>query len=333
MALGAVIPLALVALYFWSQGLLYNAIVASVLYSLFYGGEHGGLLNSILSGFAYVGIPGWITLAGFAAALVMFGRGLKNKKLEPISLLLVVIWPLEVILSSLSGRAYEHYFVSWGPAMAITSGFLFHLLSGIKPWRPFFQFIDRQAEWVLVGLTILILILNRATVLEYRRPLLDFMARAPGSYEKTDRVTQYIDTFTDPGDKVLAWGGQAVINYMACRASPTVYPWYPTYMASPFTSKLNDGFLDDLVTQKPELIVDAYIDAPLEVPSINDITRNKQAAAGIMILTLGAQTPNLPQVLAFIKANYDFETTVDQHDIYRLKGSKWKKLVPPPYAW
>ena len=159
------------------------------------------------------------------------------------------------------------------------------------------------------------------------------MARAPGSYEKTDRVTQYIDTFTDPGDKVLAWGGQAVINYMACRASPTVYPWYPTYMASPFTSKLNDGFLDDLVTQKPELIVDAYIDAPLEVPSINDITRNKQAAAGIMILTLGAQTPNLPQVLAFIKANYDFETTVDQHDIYRLKGSKWKKLVPPPYAW
>ena len=179
----------------------------------------------------------------------------------------------------------------------------------------------------------MILTLNRATVLEYRRPLANLLAGDPSSYEKMDRVTEYIDTFSDPHDLVLAWGGQAVINYTSHRASPTAYVWYPTYVVSPFTTRINDGFLEDLKRQKPELIVDAYIDSPLDVPSINDETRKKQENAGIYLLTQSAETPNLPQVVEFIRANYDFETTVNQHDIYRLKGSKWKGKVPAPYTW
>jgi hypothetical protein len=333
MAFGAAGPLLLVGLYFWYQGTLYDAVVASVLYSLFYTGEHGSLVNGILSGFAYVGFPAWTTLAGFATAVLFAVKGLISKKIEPILLLLVILWPLEAVLSGLSGREYEHYFVSWGPAVAISSGFVFYQIGRIKSVNKIFQVITHQAEWILVGLTIVILIINRATVLEYRRPLLNLLARDTGSYEKTDRVTQYIDTFTDPGDKVLAWGGQSAINYMAHRDTSTAFSWYPTYADSPFTSRLNDGFLTDLENQKPEIIVDAYMDAPLEVPSINNDVRSRQSAAGILLLSLNAQTPNLPQVLDFIKANYDFETTIDQHDIYRFKGSKWKTLVPPPYSW
>jgi hypothetical protein len=332
-ALGAFIPIILVILYFWYLGTLYEMVVASVLYGLFYTSEHSNLISSIIGGFGYVGFPAWVTLAGWGVSVAALLVGLKDKKVTPLALLLVLIWPVEVGFSGLSARAYEHYFVSWGPAMAMTCGYLYYQISQFKVAARFNPLINRYASFILVGITVVILFLNRATVLEYRRPLLNLMGGETSGYEKIDRVAQYIDTFTDPKDQVLAWGGQAAINYTSHRDTPTAAAWYPTYVVSPFTSKINDQFLDDIKRQSPELIVDAYIDSPLDVPSINDETRKRQENAGIYLLTQSAETPNLPQVLAFIRANYDFETTVDQHDIYRLKDSKWKGKVPPPFTW
>jgi len=332
-ALGAAIPLISVCLYFGYLGTLNEMVTASVLYGLFYAGENSNIFLSVFRAFGYVGIPAWITLAGWIAALGVLLAGLKNKKAAPLSLLLVLIWPVEVVFSGLSARAYEHYFVSWGPAMALTCGYGYYLASRLKGAARITPLINRYASLILVGITIAILVINRATVLEYRRPLLNLLAGASSGYEKIDRVTQYIDTFTDPKDQVLAWGGQVALNYTAHRDSPTRYALYPTYVDSPFTSKINDDFFEDIKRQRPELIVDAYIDSPLDILSINDEMRKKQENAGIYLLTQSAKTSNLPQVLDFIRANYDFETTVDQHDIYRLKGSKWQSKVPAPYTW
>jgi len=333
MSLGGIIPVLFVLLYFWTLGTLNEMITASVLFGLFYVSEHSNFVYSIYNAFGYVGIPAWVTLAGWIAALGGLAMGLRNKKVDPLSLLVMFIWPVEVVFSGISARAYEHYFVSWGPAVAVTCAHLYFQVSQVKGGAKISALINRTASYLLVAVTVVILIFNRATVLEYRRPLANFLAGEPSSFEKTDRVAEYIDTFTDPKDQVLAWGGQAAINYTAHRNSPTAYVWYPTYVDSPYTAQINDGFLEDLKRQKPELIVDAYIDSRLDVPSINDETRKKQENAGIYLLSQSIKTPNLGQVVDFIHANYDFETTVDQHDIYRLKTSKWKGKVPAPFTW
>jgi len=147
----------------------------------------------------------------------------------------VIIWPLEIILSGLSGRGYEHYFISWAPAMAITCGYLFYFFAQIKSDLKIMQMINRHTVIILFLISIIMMVINRQTVLEYRRPLLNLFTHDQNSFEKTDRVSQYIRKFSDPGDKVLAWGGQTGINYMSGRDTPTPYFWYPLYISSPFT--------------------------------------------------------------------------------------------------
>jgi len=47
---------------------------------------------------------------------------------------------------------------------------------------------------------------------------------------------------------------------------------------------MNNQFLIDIQTTEPELIVDDYIDAVLEIPSINTEMRQKQIDEGYYLL-------------------------------------------------
>ena len=330
---GFLIPCLVMSGYLLYEGNIYEAFTASFLYGLYYSGGHGNLANSIISGFQYVGIPAWITLAGYLLVLIKIFNPKHIRKMEPWDIFLVIGWPLEILFSSLSGRAYEHYFISWAPAMAVTGGYLFYLVSkAIKQEKIIFN-INRFANAFLLIVCLGLLIVNRQTVLEYRRPLLNKLANAQSEYEKIDRVSNYVKTFSDPDDFVLGWGGQAGINYMAKRDTPTPFFWYPLYIDSPYTGAMNSRFLQDLKSRQPELIIDCMIDAVLEIPSINDVNRQKQIDAGYPYILQYVKTANLSQTINYIHEHYDFETTVDQHDIYRLKGSSWKDKVPEAYTW
>jgi hypothetical protein len=324
----------MICLFLWKLGILQEAYNASLTYNLYYSEKNiGNLISGISGGFGNIGIPAWLTLAGFSLAVVRSFILLKTKSVDPLLLFLVFLWPVEIILSSLSGRVYEHYFVSWGPVIAITCGYLFYEIGRVRLIKKFDNYISHRQELILIVLTLVTLFFNWVTALEYRRGLRNLVTRENPQIEKTTRLIEYITKFTDSSDLVLAWGGQTVINYLANRESPTAYTWYPLYVDSPLTYNINTRFYGDITHNKPELVVDAYIDAPLDVPSLNPIHREEQKGNEYRFVKLAEQTPNLQQTYDFFLTHYEFETTITQYDIYRLKDSKWKGKTPLPNTW
>ena len=318
---GISLPLLLAALYFYRLGSLAAMLDAALLYNFSYTGQHADFLYSLAKAFAFLGPAAWISLALYIAILIDVLRQWRGKNVLPISILLALLWPLEVGLSTLSGRAYDHYFVSWAPALALMAGSAADLLLRLKGTARVLPRTNQASTWILLGMALLSLVLYRDVFLEYRRAFLDILVDHKTTFEKTSPITDYLHDHTRAEDSILAWGGQAGINYMAHRSAPTAYIWYPLYLDSPLTARLDGGFLDDLQRNQPVLIIDAYQNAPEDVLSINPAVRLEQLASGHSWLLLTNQTPNLQKVYQWIAADYQLETRVDGYDIYRFKGT------------
>jgi hypothetical protein len=235
--------------------------------------------------------------------------------LTAIMLFLIVAWPVEVIFSSLSGRGYTHYFVSWLPAIALLGGFLFNSSASQVLSKSFIKFLDDEKFALLIS-ALFVLIFNSANVIDYYRSFSALIFNRAQGIEMVNPVSSYVDDHTGPGDTILDWG-QSGINYMTKRNSPTAYLWYPEYLPSSITPLLINGFYSDLTSRPPALIVDSYIVAPDDILSLDPDTRAAQIGSGKG--TWAGQAANLEQTFEFIQTHYELEKGLDGYAIYRLK--------------
>src|SRR5688572_7568254 len=109
-SIGALIPLLVTIVYFWSQGLLRELLEASILYNLTYSTTAITSASPLLIGFRTFGWIAWIAAAGYLVALQ---RALKTR--NPLYLLLLIGWPMVIYLSDPARRSYAHYFMNWLP--------------------------------------------------------------------------------------------------------------------------------------------------------------------------------------------------------------------------
>ena len=299
-----------VCVYFWSQNALKEMLMASVIYNSFYAGNHLDILENISSGFDVLGATAWFAVSGYGLALFIFIRNLvKDKTIDKIALLSVIGWPVEILMSSLSGRSYGHYFIAWCPIMALLIG---QSMSFFLPriFQPGFLKLFNEQLYrslpVVILLTFLVFPDDIKTNLNsYRQVLFN---RSEG-VQVTQPIAQYIRSNTEPGDKVLAWGGKAGINYMARRESPVAPVFYPLFVYSPITDELVDRFFQDLQADKPEMIV-----AVSDIPRLNIVERN---------IYLGNEwisndTARLNEFFDFLDNYYVLEADVDNFYVFRL---------------
>jgi hypothetical protein len=69
-------------------------------------------------------------------------------------------------------------------------------------------------------------------------------------------IVDYVTVNTEPGERVLVWGNDVWINYLADRQSPTRYIYqYPLFMPGYTDGKKVSEFLEDIRTDPPSLIV------------------------------------------------------------------------------
>jgi len=146
--LGSLIVDIPVFLYFYLQGTLEEMLAASLVYNFSYSAVYGSssflsriINDSLLPGLAY--FKGWAYVfgLGYAASIYYAVRKHSPKPLDPFIRLNLVLLPVEVILSAISGREFGHYFINWIPAvMLFCSHFylnlqrnLFFLKSSFKP--------------------------------------------------------------------------------------------------------------------------------------------------------------------------------------------------------
>lgn len=318
MAAGVLTVFALAAIYFSSLGTLDEMVVAGYTYNFFYSdgeGARGGLFTTFTRGLNLLGYPVLPALLGY---LVLF-RNLpesireRQKPARDFYLFLLVGFPLEVFLSSLSGRNYSHYYICWAPYIALLSGLMLNYL--ISPTVS--EDLQRRSVSTLSAVILLIGLTNLSVLEQYTATAYRLLFDRPAGVELIHPVARYVRENTKPSDRVLVWGFQPFINLMAQRDSATGILSYPVLVESPFSDKLNDRFLQDLIENKPVLIVDMVNPDNDTIPFIDPVMRETQSQR----LKRFNPPENLDAVFEYIFANYHVETRISKVMIYRLNDS------------
>ncbi len=308
LAVGALPPLLLTGFYFWSVGLLRDLFEASILYNLTYSETAITTTSPLIGGFRILGWSAWIAAAGYLIAIY---RAIKTR--EPFYFLLLIGVPLVIYLSDPAKRSYDHYFINWLPLLACLSGLTLHFLTERLPTR---LVISPPLNLVLMTMALLIsfvIFITSGTATQYGKALERFAKRGQIGADIRTRTAAYVQNHTQPGDLVLFWAATPGENFMSQRASPSPYLFYPLYVDSAISRRMNDQFLKDIITKRPVLIVDINDHQAL---SLDPVERAKQISAGLAWEYLPA---NLNKFFEFVEQNYYLEAKLGDKTVYRLK--------------
>lgn len=304
--LGVLAGLGLPALYLAALGVLQDAFNAGVVYNFYITGKHINAISSLFTGLALIQIPAGFMGLGYA---LLASQGFERRKFDAFELFLLIDVPLEIFLSGLSGRNYIHYFIPWLPAL----GFLCALLvSAVVPWLN--RLAERYPVSFVSALLLLTLLFSTSQIGAYAQVIQRLAFQRNLGVELDHPVAAYVRAHSSPEDKILIWGSELGLAYMARRNEPTAYIFYPLYVPSPLTARMTATYYQDLLRNPPVYIVDSYPSNPDLLPALDVNIRRKQFQSTKI-------WPNLPeniyQVLDFITSHYHLETEIGGYRIYR----------------
>ncbi len=207
------------------------------------------------------------------AALAGWGLGVyslwtrRNWPARPLIAVALIALPFDLLLSSLSGRPYPHYFISALPALAVLAAVFFDQL--VRLARSSARCAASPAVWA-AGLMLAALILPAHTYLT-----LDNKVFAATSSRA--RLIAFLHANTDPDDPIYLWGADMMINLAAGRRSPSrLTNNYPLFMPGYQSPALIGGFVDELKRDPPAYIIDTAYTNRL-IPPINASDRQRWA--------------------------------------------------------
>ncbi|MBI5964600.1 MAG: glycosyltransferase family 39 protein [Chloroflexi bacterium] len=305
-----------VILYFALNDALTEMINVVLVFNYQYsnGGGLSRILDAILGALMSLG---WEYVLSAALGYVLcvsavFKRGMSNTVLGMLSLLLVIGWPVEVMLSSLSGRNYPHYFIGWAPFLGLLCAFAVHSLFRRVALR------FEKYELALLLILLVMAIYGKMNILMDYGSVLARVWNAPGAeVDYVDPVASYLRENTTPQDKVFIWGFRPVVNFVADRESPVSFLPYPlAHVRTPLTEHWADQFYSQFTTNPPTVIVNMIdFTDKARIPDLDTKVR-KQTQIKWKDVVLAH---NYADILQFVRLNYVRVTTIDGSDIYRLK--------------
>jgi hypothetical protein len=306
--LGALVGLFFISIYFLAIGTFDEMLNAALFYNFAITKGSPNLLGAFRGGLIRIGIPAGFALLGYLLLLV---HAVEKRRLEPWALFLIILWPLEIVLSGLSGRGYDHYLIPWvvtlGILTAILADALFPALSRYAEGRAL------PAAAVLLFLGIL-LSLNGLS--EYGQTFQRLAFERQKGIEIDHPVAAYIRKHSQPEDTILVWGARLAFNVLSRRETPSAYLFYPLLVDVPFSRQMAEQFYTDLTTKQPLLIVDTALINQDLVPALDLVIRREQFKSGKLWPTL---PENINAVLEFIDQNYELTETIQGYPIYRRK--------------
>lgn len=264
------------AVYFWDAAFAYN---------FFYSGRSEllrSVMNAVLAAFQALSRTGFTTLAllgwGTGLGYLVLYRKTIDKGISFLMSLALIDLPIELLMVSVSGKQYDHYYMTLLPVFAILTGFLAYLLvKGLAHSIP----STRTAN---LGISLIVLFSFAITEIQ---PIRDYKALALSLRQvKSEQVVNYIKAHTSDKDYVLMWGAATTVNFFAHRSAPTRFVYQiPLYTEGYANRELIEEFLGDIVRNKPSLIIDTW-------------------GKGIGTNNFGITSPQIEKSLEFIQSNY-----------------------------
>jgi len=272
----------------------------------------GRVLDGFLS--ASTGIGPWMiapAAAGYVAGLLRIAKRAAMADSQTQFLLLPLLgWPVEIVLSTLSGRNYLHYFIPWAPYLGILCAYLAAVAIGRLPTpRPVVV-----AAALLMALPALTAV---PTWSDYRAVAEDVLSGADRIPEFEDPVALFVRANSQPEETVFVWGFRPIVNFTARRDAPVSYLPYPiVHVDTPLSRDWAEEFRVQLTSNPPVFIVNMIEDADRErIPDLDPAVRAEQKIRRQQVVL----AENLPEVLSFIEANYIPVGMISGDTIYRLR--------------
>jgi len=234
--------------------------------------------------FALVGWSGGLSL-------VLFWKQLRQD-LRTLILVCLIDLPLELILASISGRTYQHYFMALLPIFSFFAALAFWtLIEGI------IRIYGSQKVAFFFTFCVLF-VLSLFNLMKYR----NVVAGYPNN--NTTSVLTFIDQVTTDDDTVLIWGAEAATNFFSGRVSPSRFVYqYPLFTPGYVNEELIEEFLNDITQNKPALIID---------------TKNPKTP----FLKFDVTSEKIENRIQFIRSHYLYMETLDSWDIYQFEGQR-----------
>ena len=270
-----------------------------------------GLTKDLLAGKAFdIGVIQGVTIL-LGAGSLLFGLAqwptkleawLKTKLLPTLTtqktILLAIAWLaylLDIVSISLSGKFFTHYYMIIFPSATILAAILISVLLSFphSTW-------SRRITWLCI-------------ILAFIPAALLPLARVPLRYhvsqdEQRQTVIEYVETHTQPGDQVLMWGGEPVINFLTDRTRPNRFVFMSQlFLANYANESLPEEMLNDLKATPPKLII---YSRDCDIPFID-----YQAGACVPVSSAW------DKVFQYIKDNYQpiIDLGPEKWDVYQLK--------------
>ncbi|WKZ36475.1 MAG: glycosyltransferase family 39 protein [Anaerolineales bacterium] len=314
-ALGAAAVLVPVVVYFAFKGALQEMINVVIVFNLQYSSDTGiaQILDGIKDASVAMGVIfSAVTLMGYVLSLFIVIKGLvRGTDFSALLLVLLLGLPIELILSTLSGRNYLHYFIGWAPYFGVLCAYVIFLLPG-----RFLPRLEKNSSLVLIVFILLSIFGKLETWKGYGAVL----ASAPaGQTEYVDPVASYLRENTTGQDQVFMWGFRPIVNFVSGRESPAYFLPYPlVHVDTPLTNAWAGQFYSQLSSEPPTLIVNLIEPADRErIPDLDPNVRKEQKIKWKDVVLAA----NLNATLDFIDENYVRVGNVNGADIYQLRTS------------
>jgi hypothetical protein len=242
------------------------------------------------------------------------GLGQEGPALLRLPLLVAVVdLPVQLVMISLSGNNFDHYFMAALPSLTVLCAFFFWRLASFPERVP-------ATMWAVI-LALPILLTGAVATAGKTRVSEDRYTRA---------IAQYVSTNTAPDEGIFYWGNLVPVYLESDRRSPSRFFFTDPLFLDGYTDRAHtEVFLAELRAGPPALIVSgANADRPLPYsadPSGCSSLAEMDAAASLAQAQyddVEVFIPDgMPDVYAWICANY----TADE---VRLAGDEgWVKTV------
>jgi 4-amino-4-deoxy-L-arabinose transferase-like glycosyltransferase len=231
---------------FWDDAIAYN-----FLYS-----QSGWTQRAIalLAGvwLATVTAPIVLPLAGLVVSIRRLRRSLPDDRVRVVLLFMVIWTVLELSLASVSGRAYDHYFVMLIPPMAMLTAALVAELVALAPAN-----VRRRARWSPMAAALLAVVMFRPLADRFvQRARTTGLVPSPAS-SQTVAAADFVRANSAPNDRLLVWGLAGGVYLLAERPPASRYLFASPLLTREYGDVIAPKFLTELRRRPPLLIVDA----------------------------------------------------------------------------
>ncbi|MCC7448277.1 MAG: hypothetical protein IT324_12730 [Anaerolineae bacterium] len=318
----AAVLLLLVLVYFASQNALndfveayfrFNFAYSSVSWAQRLGSLQAGIALLAQSGISIIALTGWV----IAATRVWKNRQ-QLSQVDWLLLTAIIDLPIELILVTLSGNQYHHYYLTWLPCFTILTAvavdFIHKRLR--RPGRVSKTPVLSN-RWLRENL-VLVLVITVIGLQAIRSAVLNLYLSPNPAFSSETLAARYIVESTQPEQSVLVWGSQAVVNYIAERRAPTRFVYQlPLYWVGYNADAWLNEMVHDLDTRQPAIIIDASIPDIDYIPPLNPALRQVLIEKGALRKLSGAWD----SLFNYVQTHYEATGPIEGTDwiVWRLR--------------